>query len=102
MAKKEEIVDTGSINRQIEDMIKDRVVFLGLVNTGRMLNSIKVVSQTKGFTVNAVDYFFVLDKEHNILAPVFASKEFKSLIAKQATKQIAKSVASDIKNSLKK
>lgn len=69
-----------TVANKIEELIKKKIIELGLVKSGRMLNSINVVATTNGYTVNAVDYFQYLNKEYNIVAGAVNSPELKSFI----------------------
>lgn len=61
----------GDLEKLIKKEIQGRIKQLGLVKTGRLFNSIKVrvVVDKDGYDieVDAVDYFDILDEEHDIL-----------------------------------
>ncbi len=78
---------------KIEEMLKDRIKELGLVKTGRLLNSISVKATDEGgFTIIAEDYFTVLDEEHNISEYVFNSDELADFIGEQVSEQLQKEI----------
>lgn len=61
----------------LEKLIKDKIKELGLVKSGKMMNSIKVIPDNElGFSVKAVDYFEFLNQTHNIINSVIDTKEF--------------------------
>lgn len=86
------------INKEVENLIKEKIKEKGLVKTGHLLNSIKVTSSAKGFKIKAADYFTFLNKEHEILSEVFASKEFKTLLVKLAVQQVSENLKQDLKS----
>jgi len=85
----------NKIEDKIEALIKAKVKEKGLVSTGKMYNSIKVISDNGGFKVKAVDYFQYLNEEHNILGEVFASQAFIDLIVEEAGNQISDDLLKD-------
>lgn len=95
--KSKEPIDTHSINKQIENLIKAKIKEKGLVKTGNLLNSIKVTSTSSGFNIKAADYFTYLNSEHKITEEVFSSKEFKTLLGKLAVQQTADLIRQELK-----
>lgn len=78
-----------NIETKIANLIKAKIKEKGLVNTGKMLNSIKVESSNGGFKVVGVDYFEFLNEKHHILDEVFASQAFIDLLIDEAGRQIS-------------
>lgn len=78
----------NKIAKKAEDMIKARIKELGLVKTGRLLNSISVMVTDDGFNVIAEDYFTPLDEEYNISDYVFRSNEFAEYAEKIMVEEI--------------
>lgn len=77
-----------NILKDIEKLIKDDIHKKGLENTGKMLKSIRILPAEDGFKVHAIDYFYWVDKEYDILKDVMESSEFKNLIIKAASEFI--------------
>ena len=81
------------IAKKLEDMIKKRIIELGLVKSGRMIDSINVIPDYKGiFNVEAVEYFPYVDEEYKITDTIYKSDEFleysKDIIQQDFTEQI--------------
>lgn len=79
-----------NINKELDKLSRDLTLAFqdelrkqGLVKSGALLNSIKVIpiQTTNGFTlrVEALDYFEFLDDKHNITNNVLASANFKNV-----------------------
>lgn len=69
------------VAKKLEDLIKKRIISEGLVKTGKLLNSIKVVSDNQGgFTLESEDYFKYLDKEYHLLKEAYESPEFTTFL----------------------
>ncbi len=72
--------DYNSIAQDMTNLLKNEIVRLGLVKSGKLLNSIKFTSRktATGFklTLNAEDYFEYLDNEYHILDNMFRSPEY--------------------------
>lgn len=85
----------NKIETKIEALIKAKIKEKGLVSSGKMYDSIKVVSSNGGFKVQAVDYFQYLDSEHHILDEVFASQAFIDLLVEEAGNQIGDDLLKD-------
>lgn len=81
-----------NIENKIENLIKRSIVDLGLVSTGKMLNSIKVTKTSTGYSVSAVDYFTYKDQEFNIVENVMKSAELKTFIEESFKKEIEDSI----------
>lgn len=78
-----------NIASKIEEMLKDRIKELGLVKTGRLLNSIQVImNDDYSFKVIAEDYFPPLDEEYDISSSVLNSDELASFIEEEIYKQL--------------
>ena len=85
-------IDYTPITKKSEDLIKKRIKQLGLVKTGKLLNSISVSYDGNVFLVTAEDYFSVLDEKHNISDYVFNSPEFISFVENYMVEQIEKQI----------
>jgi hypothetical protein len=85
----------NKIETKIEALIKAKIKEKGLVSSGKMYDSIKVVSSNGGFNVQAVDYFQYLDSKHHILDEVFASQAFIDLLVEEAGNQIGDDLLKD-------
>lgn len=85
-------MDFKNITDKIEDMLKDRIIELGLVKTGKLLKSIRVTESDGEFTITAEDYFTVLDEEYNISEYVFNSDELTDFIEEDITIQLQKEI----------
>lgn len=81
------------IAKFIEQLIKEKLKEKKLIATGKLLDSIKVISTGDGgFEMEGEDYFKFLDAEHKISAEVFASTELSDFIEKEFAKAIEKSL----------
>lgn len=80
----------NKIKELIRTKLKDRIKELGLVDTGRMLDSIDVsIRETNdGFDISimAVDYFEFVDAKYNISEPVLNSDEVTDLVVEETFK----------------
>jgi hypothetical protein len=85
-------INYDPICREIERQIKKRIRQLGLVKTGKLLDSISVSYNGTSFLVTAEDYFEYLDKEHNISDYVFESAVLISFIENYMVQQIEKQI----------
>lgn len=73
----------------IQKLIKDKLIEKELVKTGKLLDSIEVISNGEGeFSVIAEDYFKYLDSKYNISNEVFESQELVDFIEKEMARQI--------------
>lgn len=77
-----------NIEQPVKRLIQDKIRALGLVKSGKFLNSITVKGDTKGLTVTGVDYFEFLEKEHKIVESVYKSKAFQDLVVAETLKQL--------------
>lgn len=73
---------------KLEELIKKRIKDLGLVKTGSLLNSVKVIVSDETFEVEANDYYEKLDEEYDISKYVLESREFQNYIAEVLEKEI--------------
>ena len=76
--------DLQAVSVLIENLIKSTIQSKGLVDTGKLLNSIKAsvtISQDGAMQIKVVgeDYFKYLDGEHNIVNDAFASAGFSPI-----------------------
>ena len=85
-------INYDPICREIERQIKKRIRQLGLVKTGKLLNSISVTTNGETFFVSAEDYFSILDEKHNITDYVFDSTTLISFIENYMVQQIEKQI----------
>lgn len=76
------------IEDKLTQLIKQVIQEKGLVGTGRMLNSIKVVSVGDDFKVIAVDYFPILDKQYKIVETATNKPEFARFVEDQVQQQL--------------
>lgn len=81
---------TKNINKELDKLSRDLTIAFqdelrkqGLVESGALVNSIKVtpIQTTTGFTlrVEALDYFQYLDDKHNITNNVLNGSSFKNI-----------------------
>tara|TARA_R110002167_G_scaffold32900_2_gene106277 strand:+ start:58 stop:336 length:279 start_codon:yes stop_codon:yes gene_type:complete len=86
----------SEIDNQITTLIQDDIRRKGLVDTGKLLRSIKVNSynagKSFGFDVVAEDYFEYLDAKYNIIEDVTNSSKFINIIEDYMVKQIESSI----------
>lgn len=88
-----EEINWAPISNKIEELIKERIKELGLVKTGKLLNSIKVSSDSEGnFSIIAEDYYNYLDEEYNISRYVLDGSELISFIENYVSTQIEKNI----------
>lgn len=78
------------IRELIRTKLKDRITELGLVDTGKMLDSIDVsIRETDdGFNIDiiAIDYFEFVDAKYNISEPILNSDEVTDLVVEETFK----------------
>lgn len=85
-------LNNNKIAKKIEDLIKEKIVEYGLVNTGRLLNSIKVNAVNDGFEIIAEDYFTPLDEKYGITDEVLSSNELMKFIEDNLSDEIEKNI----------
>lgn len=85
-------LNNNKIAKKIEDLIKEKIVEYGLVNTGRLLNSIKVNAVNDGFEIIAEDYFTPLDEKYGITDEVLNSSELMKFIEDNLSDEIEKNI----------
>lgn len=85
-------IDLTPIEREIERLLKSRIKELGLVKTGKLLNSISVYYSGNGFNISAEDYFTELDDKHNISEYVLYSDELEKFIEEYLAKELEKKI----------
>jgi hypothetical protein len=91
-------IDYTEISRKLEDIIKARIKDLGLVDTGKLLNSITASFNSSGtISITAEDYYDVLDKKHNITNYATSSKVFTDFTEKEINKQVEKYLTKQLK-----
>lgn len=74
------MIDYALIEDKIASLIKRKIQDEGLVETGKLLNSISVKYSNGGFIIIAEDYFKYLDGKHKITEFVFNSQELRDFI----------------------
>jgi len=91
-------------NNAIEDIIKDTIRKKGLVDSGKLLNTIKVtskfVNQTLDIDVTAQDYFQYLDKRYNIMRDAMATKKWDDAVEAVTEAFINEYIENEIKTIL--
>jgi len=87
-------INREPIAKKIQELIKDKLIEKGLVNTGKLLNSIQVKpsTQNEGFDIIAEDYYTYLDQEYNISKEVFESAELSNFIADYLAKEFERNI----------
>lgn len=80
-------LDSNKLNRisdSITKLIQNEIQKKGLVDTGKMLNSISTTIKVKdsglSIEISGVDYFKYLDSEENITEDAFKSAEYTAII----------------------
>ena len=81
-------IDYSPVCRKMEDLIKDKIEKEGLVETGKLLHSVKVYFKDGNFYVEAEDYFKYLDDKHGISNSIYESEEFNIFMQDFMIKQI--------------
>jgi hypothetical protein len=80
------------LERLIERLIKDRLIQLKLVDTGALLDSIKVRIREGEIEIESLKYLDYLDGKYNILNYVYNTDEFingyTSYVAQQMMKNL--------------
>jgi hypothetical protein len=80
------------LERLIERLIKDRLIQLKLVDTGALLDSIKVRIREGEIEIESLKYLDYLDGKYNILNYVYNTDEFingyTSYVAEQMMKNL--------------
>lgn len=85
-------IDYTPLCKKITELIKAQIVSDGLVNTGTMLNSIRVSYFQGDFTIDAVDYFLVMNEKYKILDSVINSDEFVNYMSDYLSSEIEKNI----------
>lgn len=86
-------IDNNKIAKKIEELIKAKIKEKGLIKTGKLYNSIKVMSSNSGgFKIEAEDYYEALDIKHNISKEVFESAELNDFIQKEFLEAIERNI----------
>lgn len=80
------------IENKIKVMIQDRIKELGLVKSGKLLNSISVSYSDSGFKISAEDYFEYLDEKYNISEYVLYSDELTDFIEDYLVKELENNI----------
>jgi len=73
----------NSIANELTRLFKDEIKKLGLVDTGKLINSIEFTATktTSGYklSMSAEDYFQYLDKKYNISQSVYRTAGYKNV-----------------------
>lgn len=94
MAKIETYASTAKI---IEDEIKKVLKSKGLIDTGKLYNSIKVTGNKDGYKVNAEDYFKYVNSEEKVMDVVMVNDKVKTAIASAMANDIKAAIIKQIK-----
>ena len=87
-------MNLSKIAKKLEEMIKASIKEKGLVDTGKLYNSIKVTVDDKGnYSIKAEDYFVFLNEKYDILKPITESKEFNDYASLIYTEEIEKELS---------
>lgn len=93
-----------SIAQELNQLWKKIITDKGLVDTGRLLNSINWVVNKEGnnykLSMISEDYYKYLDKEYNITRDAFATAEYRR-IKDRIAKVYSIMITSDIVKSIK-
>jgi hypothetical protein len=81
-------INYAPVCRKLEDLIKQKLRDEGLVDTGKLLESIRVEFRDGAFIVYGEDYFKYLDDEHGISKSIYESDEFIIFMEDFMIKQI--------------
>lgn len=77
------------ISDKLQELVKAKIIELGLVKTGHMLNSIRVTYvNDSNINLNAVGYFQFLNEKYSIVASCVKSPEFISFVEKTVAADI--------------
>lgn len=77
---------------QLENIYKDEIKKKGLVETGKLYNSIRVITEESGgefhFKIEAMDYFKYVDEKNNITKDIFNSSRYRDWLNSIADIQV--------------
>jgi len=87
--------DLARIAKDLEKTLKDIIVEEGLVDTGRLRDSVKVSIRNNEIDISVEDYFKYLDKDYKLTEQFENSKAFDV-----AVKRLEESIARDIQKNI--
>lgn len=87
--------DLARIGKDLEEALKDIIVKEGLVDTGRLKNSVSITLKNNEIDISVEDYYKYLDKPYNLTKQFENSKAFDV-----AVKRLEESIGKDIENSI--
>lgn len=94
MAAKIELTDDlERIARDLEEALKDIIEKEGLIDTGRLISSVRANVQNNQINISTEDYYKYLDEKYKLTAQFENSKAFDV-----AVKRLEDSIGKDIEN----
>ena len=87
--------DLARIGKDLEEALRDIIVKEGLVDTGRLKNSVSITLKNNEIDISVEDYYKYLDKPYNLTKQFENSKAFDV-----AVKRLENSIGNDIENSI--
>lgn len=81
-------INYRNLEQPVKRLIQDKIRELGLVKSGKFINSIQVKATSNGLSITGVDYFEYLEKKHGIIESVFKSKAYTDLVINETLKQL--------------
>lgn len=87
--------DLARIGKDLEEALRDIIVKEGLVDTGRLKNSVSITLKNNEIDILVEDYYKYLDKPYNLTKQFENSKAFDVAI-----KRLENSIGNDIENSI--
>jgi len=100
MANTQSIIN--DMGNDIQSLIKKDIKTKGLVDSGKLLKSIKVIPKMVGdrfsFEIEAEDYFVYLNDTYHIMDDVMNSSEFDKIMEDGLFKIVESSIDEQIKN----
>lgn len=96
MATKIELTDDlERIARDLEEALKDIIEKEGLIDTGRLISSVRANVQNNQINISTEDYYKYLDEKYKLTSQFENSKAFDV-----AVKRLEDSIGKDIENSI--
>lgn len=96
MAVKIELTDDlERIARDLEEALKDIIEKEGLIDTGRLINSVRANVTDNQINIQTEDYYKYLDEKYKLTSQFEKSKAFDV-----AVKRLEDSIGKDIENSI--
>jgi hypothetical protein len=87
--------DLARIGKDLEKALKDIIVKEGLVDTGRLRDSVKISIRGNEIDISTEDYFKYLDKDYKLTEQFENSKAFDV-----AVKRLENAIASDFQKNI--